>query len=115
MELLASPEAVDAFLARHPLCAILKIGVCHKTEETFVHVRAHLEPRLDIPLGFIRVVEARPASNHVAALTRIRHESPQLILFKDGQAIFDCDNWDITDEAVAAGVARLRPPSVAAD
>jgi bacillithiol system protein YtxJ len=55
-------------------------------------------------LGIIRVVEARTASNHVAALTGITHESPQLILFKDGKAVFDRDNWDITGEAVAEGL-----------
>jgi bacillithiol system protein YtxJ len=47
------------------------------------------------------VVEARPASNHVATRTGITHESPQIIFFKDGKAVFDRDNWDITGEAVA--------------
>jgi bacillithiol system protein YtxJ len=50
------------------------------------------------------VVEARPASNHVASLTGITHESPQFILFRGGKAVFDRDNWDITDEAVAEGL-----------
>ena len=29
---------------------------------------------------------------------------PTIILFKDGKAVFDRDNWDITDEAVAEGL-----------
>ena len=40
----------------------------------------------------------------MASLTGIVHESPQLIFFKDGKAVFDRDNWDITDEAVAEGL-----------
>jgi len=101
---LTSPEEVDAFLKANPDSALFKVGTCHKTQETFVAVERHLEARDDLPLGIIRVVEARTASNHVAALTGITHESPQLILFKDGKAVFDRDNWDITGEAVAEGL-----------
>lgn len=101
---LASPEQVDGFLQQNPTAAIFKAGTCHKTQETFVHVQAHLDPREDLKLGIIKVVEARTASNHVAALTGIEHESPQIILFKDGKNVFDRDNWDITGETMAAAV-----------
>jgi bacillithiol system protein YtxJ len=104
---LASPKEVDDFLKANPTSAIFKAGVCHKTQETFVHVQAELEPREDLKLGIIKVVEARPASNHVAALTGIEHESPQIILFKDGKNVFDRDNWDITDAAMAEGMKAL--------
>jgi bacillithiol system protein YtxJ len=98
---LTTADQVDDFLAKNPASAIFKAGTCHKTQETFAQVQAHLEPREDMPLGIIRVVESRPASNRVTERTGITHESPQIILFKDGQAVFDRDNWDITGEAVA--------------
>jgi bacillithiol system protein YtxJ len=104
---LSSPADVDAFLTANPTAAIFKAGTCHKTQETFTHVQAHLDPREDLKLGVIKVVEARPASNHVAALTGIEHESPQIILFKDGRNVFDRDNWDITSESVAEGLKTV--------
>jgi bacillithiol system protein YtxJ len=104
---LTTPEQVDEFLQTNPEAAIFKAGTCHKTQETFAHVQKHLEGRDGLPLGIIRVVEARPASNHVAARTGIIHESPQLILFKQGKAVFDSDNWDITEEAVTQGLESL--------
>ena len=107
IEFLSSPAEVDAFLAKSPTSAIFKAGTCHKTNETFSSVQRHLEDREDLRLGVIKVVEARPASNHVAALTGITHESPQLFFFRDGKAVFDRDNWDITDEAVAEGLQQL--------
>lgn len=100
MTLLTTPAEVDAFLRDHPDSALFKAGACHKTDETFSHVRAHLDRREDIPLGVIRVVEARPASDHVAALTGVRHESPQVFFFRGGKPVFDRDNWNITPEAV---------------
>lgn len=104
VQFLTTPDEVDLFLRANPAAVIFKVGNCHKTQETFVHVQKHLEDRDDLPLGIIRVVESRPASNHVQSLTGIVHESPQLILFKDGKAVFDRDNWDITDEAVSEGL-----------
>jgi len=104
---LTSPAEVDAFLAENPTSAIFKVGNCHKTQETFTHVQEHLEPREDLKLGIIRVIESRSASNHVAALTGIEHESPQIILFKDGRNVFDRDNWDITAEAMAEGMKTV--------
>jgi bacillithiol system protein YtxJ len=104
---LTTPEEVDAFLKAHPTSAIFKAGTCHKTHEVFGAVERHLETRAELRLGVIRVVEARLASSHVASLTGITHESPQLILFRDGRAVFDRDNWDITDEALAEGLQEV--------
>lgn len=105
--LLSSTEAVEAFLERFPTSVIFKAGTCHKTMQGFGFVQENLEPREDLMCGVIRVVEARPASNLVEAKTGIRHESPQVILFENGKAVFDVDNWDITPESVAAGFQKL--------
>lgn len=96
---LTTPEEVDAFLAEHPTAAIFKAGTCHKTMQGFSVVETFLK-QYDLPMGFIRVVDWRPASNHVAQTTGIVHHSPQFILFKNGQSVFDVDNWDITPEAL---------------
>lgn len=109
IEFLTTPAEVDAFLGKNPTSAIFKAGTCHKTNETFGSVQSHLEGREDLRLGVIKVVEARPASNHVATLTGVTHESPQLFFFRDGKAVFDRDNWDITSEAVAEGLQQLAP------
>lgn len=101
---LTTPEEVDDFLGRHKDAAIFKAGMCHKTEEGFAHVQKHLEGLPDLPLGVIRVVEARGASNRVAEVTGVRHESPQIFFFRNGKAAFDRDNWDITDEAMGEAV-----------
>lgn len=101
MQLLTTPVQVDEFLKKNPNSALFKAGTCHKTQETFKAVEEQLGPREDLPIGIVRVVEARPASNHIETLTGIRHESPQIILFKDGKPVFDRDNWDIESEAIS--------------
>jgi bacillithiol system protein YtxJ len=100
IQFLTSPPEVDGFLRANKNAALFKAGTCHKTNETFQQVESVLGPREDLPLGVVRVVESRAASNHIAELTGITHESPQLILFKDGTPVFDRDNWDITGEDI---------------
>ena len=104
---LTTPEAVETFLSEHPTSVIFKAGTCHKTMQGFGNLQAMLEPREDLMVGVIRVVEWRAASNLVAERTGIVHHSPQVLLFKDGAPVFDLDNWDITPEALAAGFAQL--------
>ena len=97
---LTTPDEVDQFLKDYPLAAVFKAGTCHKTMQGFGVLETFLQ-RYELPVGFIRVVDWRPASNHVAELTGLTHHSPQFILFREGQAQYEVNNWDITPEALA--------------
>ncbi|GGO23414.1 monothiol bacilliredoxin BrxC family protein [Deinococcus humi] len=115
---LTTPEEVDQFLTDYPLAAVFKAGTCHKTMQGFGVLETFLQDH-ELPVGFIRVVDWRPASNHVAQLTGIVHHSPQLMIFKDGQVQFEVNNWDITPEALepvfAQVPARSAPAGVQTD
>lgn len=104
---LTSPEEVQGFLTQNPTSVIFKAGTCHKTMQGFGFLQEKLEPREDLMVGIIRVVEARPASNLIAEMTGIIHHSPQVILFKEGQPVFERNNWDITPEELDAGFAKV--------
>jgi bacillithiol system protein YtxJ len=107
---LDTPEAVDAFLAQFPTAGIFKAGTCHKTMQGFGVLESFLQ-RYDLPVGVIRVVEWRPASNHAAQRSGVVHQSPQFLLFEGGECRFDADNWDITEEALAPAFARYAQES----
>jgi bacillithiol system protein YtxJ len=104
---LTSPEDVQGFLSQNPTSVIFKAGTCHKTMQGFGFLQEKLEPREDLMVGIIRVVEARPASNLIAEMTGITHHSPQVILFKEGQPVFERNNWDITPEELDEGFAHV--------
>jgi bacillithiol system protein YtxJ len=104
---LSSPEDVQGFLAQNPTSVIFKAGTCHKTMQGFGFLQEKLEPREDLMVGIIRVVEARPASNLIAEMTGLTHQSPQVILFKEGQPVFERNNWDITPEELDEGFAQV--------
>lgn len=104
---LTTPEAVTGFLEKHPTSVIFKAGTCHKTMQGFGYVQEQLEPRDDLVVGLIRVVENRPASNLVTEMTGLRHESPQVIVFKDGKPVFEVNNWDITPDSLTPAFGSL--------
>jgi bacillithiol system protein YtxJ len=110
MYALTTPEEVDAFISENPVAAVFKAGTCHKTMQGWGNVEYFLKDRPDVPVGIIRVVEARPASNRVAEVTGITHQSPQLVVFKNGAAQFDLDNWDITKENLEPKLGATLPP-----
>ncbi len=105
--LLNDPEDVQAFLTRFPTSVIFKAGTCHKTMQGFGFLQERLEPREDLMCGVIRVVEARGASDLVAERTGLRHESPQVILFRDGSPVFEANNWGITQDVLADAFVKL--------
>ncbi|TSA85873.1 DUF2847 family protein [Deinococcus detaillensis] len=94
---LTTPEEVDTFLAQYPQAAVFKAGTCHKTMQGFGVLETYLAKH-DLPVGFIRVVDWRPASNHVADLSGIQHQSPQFILFDQAKPTFEVNNWEISPE-----------------
>ena len=52
----------------------------------------------------IEIQKHRDVSNAVADLSGVRHESPQAVLFKDGQAAWNASHWSITAESLAQAV-----------
>ena len=103
---MTSPAEVDQFLADHPVAVIFKAGMCYRSDVAFDNVQPTLEARPDLPFGVIPVVEARSASNHLAEKTGVRHESPQLLVFRNGELVTSRNHWDITGEALAAALEQ---------
>jgi bacillithiol system protein YtxJ len=109
MYAITTPEEAELFIEHKPVVALFKAGTCHKTMQGWGNIERLLRERPEIPVGIIQVVQDRPASNHVAERTGIVHHSPQIILFRDGQPLFDLDNWNITLENLEPLLERYAP------
>ena len=61
----------------------------------------------EIEFYFLDLIRYRPLSNKIAEVFNVRHESPQVLVIKNGQCIFNeshlgIDMHDIIDQAKAA-------------
>jgi bacillithiol system protein YtxJ len=52
------------------------------------------------PVSLVVVQEARDISRRIETLTNVRHESPQAIILRNGQAVWSASHWNITADAV---------------
>ncbi len=55
-----------------------------------------------LPVYELIVQTARPLSNHIEAHFGIRHESPQVILISQGNAIYNASHRDVTAKSIHA-------------
>lgn len=60
----------------------------------------------DGPVSLIIVQSAREISQRVAALTGVRHESPQTIILRKGKAVWSASHWSITADAVKSALDK---------
>lgn len=58
------------------------------------------------PISLVVVQRARDVSQAIAARTGIRHESPQTIILRRGQAVWSASHYDITAEAIEEALSR---------
>jgi bacillithiol system protein YtxJ len=67
--------------------------------------RAYREmEKVEAPVNILEVQSAREISRELANLTGVRHETPQVIVLKDGKAVWNASHFDVTAGDVAKAV-----------
>jgi len=92
---LTTQEDVESFVKQNALAVIFKAGSCRQTENALHRLTAFFKKYTDIPAAKVDVVSHRSASNMATGLSGKKHESPQVLLFKDGKCIFEANHWRI--------------------
>jgi bacillithiol system protein YtxJ len=70
-----------------------------------ISARAYREmEKFDGQVNILEVQSAREISRELANLTGIRHETPQVIVFRDGKAVWNASHFDVTAGEVAKAV-----------
>ena len=58
----------------------------------------------DIPKYFLKVRESRPVSNEIESALDVVHQSPQLIMLKEGKAVWNASHTVITENEIKRGM-----------
>jgi len=70
-----------------------------------ISARAYREmEKFEGQVNILEVQSAREVSSELANLTGIRHETPQVIVFRDGKAVWNASHFDVTAGDVAKAV-----------
>ena len=61
----------------------------------------------EIPKYFLKVQDSRPVSNEIESNLRVEHQSPQLFLLKDGQAVWQATHYSISGSKIGKAVEEF--------
>jgi bacillithiol system protein YtxJ len=66
-----------------------------------------LEGENDPPLYAVVVQYARDLSNHIAETLGVRHETPQVLIIKDGEAIYHASHHKISTDTLRSEAQKV--------
>lgn len=59
------------------------------------------------PLYMVKVIESHPVSDEIVRSLNVQHKSPQLILVKNGEAVWSTSHYNITAENIQEAVDQF--------
>lgn len=107
---LRSPADVDAFLAAshvQPVVLFKHSVACGLSAHGRQKVKG-LDAEADPPLYLLVVQHAREASAYAAERLGVRHETPQVLLVKDGAVVYHASHRAISTEALREATHAAR-------
>ncbi|MEH7250015.1 bacillithiol system redox-active protein YtxJ [Neobacillus niacini] len=81
------------FLLKHSL-------TCPISDAAYKEYQKYAGEDESVPTYYLAVQDARPLSNEIAEKFEIKHESPQVLLFNKGEAIWNASHWKITNRSL---------------
>lgn len=90
-----SEQELQEILSKEPFVAVFK----HSTRcsiSSMVKNRLERDWTSDHPVYFLDLIAHRNVSNLIAQISGVQHESPQMIVFKEGKAIFNASHTSIS-------------------
>lgn len=74
---------------------------CPVSAEAYEVYKEYLSSQKDdIASYLVKVIESRDVSNAIEKDTKIKHESPQLLLIKDKEVVWSATHFDIKEDAI---------------
>ena len=97
----ASKEA-PVFVFKHSTQCPISAGAAYRTNEFLSK-----EAKKDTPkFYYVKVIETKPVSQKIEAETKVKHESPQLLLLDDGKAVWNTSHEKITADSIKSAVKK---------
>lgn len=104
MEPLEENEDFEALL-RAPLAIVFKHSTqCSVSSRAHREVEKFLEGQPGRRIHKVRVIESRSVSDYIEKATGVRHESPQVLVLRNGEVVWHDSHFGVTAEALVTAV-----------
>src|SRR5215510_6633334 len=96
-ELLEKSKTDPVLIFKHST----RCGISMQAYEEFTDF---MEGARELVCGVVLVIENRKLSNAIAERFKVRHESPQALLIKDGRSVWQASHWSITSDSLREAI-----------
>ncbi|MEH7074724.1 bacillithiol system redox-active protein YtxJ [Neobacillus drentensis] len=101
LEKIDSIEQFEGLLVKEDKFFLLKHSLtCPISHAAYKEYEKFANENQAVPTYFLAVQDSRPLSSEVAEKFQIKHESPQAILFSNGEPLWNASHWKITNRAL---------------
>jgi bacillithiol system protein YtxJ len=102
-------EQFDELLEKEKEFFLLKHSLtCPISHAAYQEYQKFSEGNDQIPTYYLAVQDSRPLSNEISEKFQIKHESPQAILFSNGQAQWNASHWKITNRLLESAFREAK-------
>lgn len=104
---LRTMEELDAVLAASgPVLFFKHSTACPVSAAAYRRIAEYLQtrPAGGPPVYWLKVIESRPISNALAERSGVKHQSPQVLLLKNGAAVWHASHSAISPESITQAV-----------
>lgn len=116
MNILTTLEDLDAALAQSatlPIVIFKHSATCGTSAQAYEEIEESLAMSLGAKTYLVDVLANRGLSQAIAARFKVRHESPQVLLIRDGVVSWQASHFRVTADAIAAAVRQANVASSA--
>jgi bacillithiol system protein YtxJ len=79
---------------------------CPISHAAYQEYEKYAESNQSVPAYYLAVQDSRPLSNELAEKFKIKHESPQALLIKNGSAVWNASHWKITNLTLTSAISE---------
>ena len=113
LKALGGLDELDRMLAAsgdRPLLLFKYSATCGTSAEALDELVAHLnENPADATYAMVTVQTHRDVSNEIARRLSVRHETPQMLLIRDGRVVWSASHFRVTAPAVKEAITSSQP------
>lgn len=83
-----------------PVLLFKQSTTCPVSADAFSALQAFLEEENDVDAFFVKVRETRPVSDQITEDLGVRHQSPQIFVVKNKEAVWNASHMKITGKNI---------------
>jgi len=107
LEKIESIEQFDQIITNDSKFYLLKHSLtCPISHAAYKEYEKFSNENQDVPTYYLAVQDSRAFSNEIAERFQIKHESPQAMLFVNGEVLWNASHWKITNISLASASSQ---------